>query len=278
MILNGTPWFDLYTYDYYPSELTEFETINPIRIEVGEDNKIHRGDDLVLHYRNFIFEMDSINLEEQKIIAKDLFDRKLINRVVFSGGKSLHLRVSVDEQSEPTNKEEYEFLRKIIKTEYLKLENDDPAVKDPSRLTRYPNGTRYARDAKGFYVYTIPGQHKIYKKQTLLYQNDIELSIDWRTRWDAEIYDRRIREEEFNKIAKTYTGEFNIERYCKYSKNENVRKLYENSFSEGERHNGTMSAIGSLKKIGCPKEIIADLIRKVRLGSEVERKNFLKNL
>jgi hypothetical protein len=278
MIINGTPWFDLYKYDPFPSELTEFETINPIRIEYDSEGKIHRGDEFVTQYRNFVFEMDDKDLNQQKIIAKRLFQKGLINRVVFSGKKSLHLRVSVKEESEPKSKEEYEFLRNIIKTDILKLKSDDPAVKDPSRLTRYPNGTRYARDEHGLYVFTIPGQHKIEAKQTLLYSNNEELTIVWGSKWEADKYRRWCVEEDLKKKSKSYTGSFNLEKFVENTKNENVRKLFNNNFAEGERNTGCMSAIGTLKKAGCPNELIENLIKRVSLGSEMERKNFLRRI
>jgi hypothetical protein len=280
MIKNGSPWFDFYTYDPYPGSFTEFETINPVRLERDEKGKIHRGDDFVLSYRNFIFEMDNESLENQKQKALQLFDKGYVNRIVFSGSKSYHMRVSVTESCEPKTKEEYEFLRNIIKKEWLELEGDDPAVKDPSRLTRYPNGTRYAKDEHGLYIFTIPGQHKIVCRQTLLVPpQNTEIEVDdWKQRWAEEKYRRFCEAEDLRAKAKKYAGTFNIDKFVIRTKNDNVRKLYYNNFGEGERNNGTMSAIGTLKKAGAPREVIENLVLRVDLGSEIERRNFLRRI
>ena len=72
---------------------TEFVTINKL-----VDGSKTAKDINVETYRNFVFEIDNEDIESQIERATRLFQNKIVNRVVHSGGKSMHCRISlVDE-------------------------------------------------------------------------------------------------------------------------------------------------------------------------------------
>lgn len=110
-------------------EEAQFEVLNPV-------NGV-RADDNCISMRNFVFECDETPLFEQKKIAEA--NKSKINRVVFSGNKSLHCRITIN--YEPQSKEEYKWI-------FTRLNNmifsgkADKACGNPARLTRKPNGFR----------------------------------------------------------------------------------------------------------------------------------------
>ena len=65
----------------------QFEVLNPV--------DTYKRDDCVISRRNFVFEMDDTPLEEQKKYLKDLIAKKIVNRWVFSGNKSIDVSTGV---------------------------------------------------------------------------------------------------------------------------------------------------------------------------------------
>jgi hypothetical protein len=124
----------------------QFEVLNPVNT--------YKRDDCVLSRRNFIFEMDDTPLEEQKKYLKDLIDKKIVNRWVFSGNKSIHMRITVNRDVNDT--QEYKYIWKKLNAEYFDGKADR-ACANPARLTRRLNGIRVNFDEHN--------QKKIGKKQ-----------------------------------------------------------------------------------------------------------------
>ena len=110
----------------------QFETINPMK-KFPNGYYESRRDANVATMRNMVFEMDDTPLQEQKQISKELIDKGIVNRVVFSGNKSLHMRVTLDR--EPEEVEQYKFIWSKINDTYFKGKADT-ACRNPSRLTR----------------------------------------------------------------------------------------------------------------------------------------------
>ena len=54
--------------------------------------------------------MDNTPLEEQKKYLKDLIAKKVVNRFVFSGNKSIHMRITVNRDVNDT--QEYKYIWK----------------------------------------------------------------------------------------------------------------------------------------------------------------------
>ena len=124
----------------------QFEVLNPVNI--------YKRDDCVISRRNFIFEMDDTPLEEQKKYLKDLIEKKIVNRWVFSGNKSIHMRITVNRDVNDT--QEYKYIWKKLNAEYFDGKADR-ACANPARLTRRLNGIRVNFDEHN--------QKKIGKKQ-----------------------------------------------------------------------------------------------------------------
>lgn len=139
----------------------QFETINPIKATTfAEEMEIPREeatpDQLVLHskarkdenvysMRNFLFECDDSSLEEQQSRICFLAEKNVINRVVFSGNKSYHCRITINE--EPESIEHYKWLWNKLNDKYFSIAADK-ACSNPARLTRKPNGVRTLKDGR----------------------------------------------------------------------------------------------------------------------------------
>lgn len=111
-----------------------------------------RADLNVCKYRNFMFEIDTLSLEEQKVI----FDGCGIpwTGIVYSGGKSFHAVLSLKQPMESFNTMEsidsykkvwnrlrakIEFYARTIGFEGILI---DVSCKNPSRLSRFPGSIR----------------------------------------------------------------------------------------------------------------------------------------
>lgn len=143
-------------------ELAEaFFTANPINSQVNFNKKYdplvpRRSDINVTKFRNFLFEMDSINLEDQMKLLKEC--EISWGTITFSGSKSLHAILSLQDPlnldpHEKNSVQEYKdtwkkiaaylnskaFELGICKKNQLVI---DASCKNPSRFTRYPNFLR----------------------------------------------------------------------------------------------------------------------------------------
>ena len=122
-------------YTTYPTDNSndEYETINPIK--EGE----RRSDENVVSMRNFVLEMDDVPKEEQKEIARKLVNEHIVNRIVDSGNKSIHFRITV--ANEIRTKEEYKAIHAYLNNTYFNGKADTKCS-NPSRFTRKLNGYR----------------------------------------------------------------------------------------------------------------------------------------
>lgn len=111
----------------------EYQTINPIKEGAS------RADDNVASMRNFVLEMDDTPREEQKALASKLMKEGIVNRVVDSGNKSLHMRITV--ANEILTKDEYKAVHNYLNERFFEG-RADRKCSNPSRFTRNPNGYR----------------------------------------------------------------------------------------------------------------------------------------
>ncbi len=119
----------------------------------------------------FLYEWDNISLDEQKVFTKELIQKGVLQRAVFSGSKSIHHIIELWTNKEPKNKEEYKFLHKFI-AQQLNLFGYDTQCTDSSRLTRCPG---VFRKEKGKW------QELIYYSNENRFKSD-----DWYTYYIAE--------------------------------------------------------------------------------------------
>jgi hypothetical protein len=120
-----------------PSKDTQFETLNPVYLNITAGHKTQRSSDNVSSMRSFIFECDTISKDDQLLLLDK--NKDIINRVVDSGNKSFHMRITIDKEPEDIN--EYKKIWKYINSNYFNSKAD-PACSDPARLTRCPNAVR----------------------------------------------------------------------------------------------------------------------------------------
>ena len=86
----------------------------------------------------FLYEWDNLSLDQQKVYTKQLIQKGVLQRAVFSGSKSIHHIIELWSTREPQNKEEYKFMHQFI-AKSLNLVGYDTQCTDSSRLTRCPN-------------------------------------------------------------------------------------------------------------------------------------------
>jgi hypothetical protein len=128
----------------YTKNIPEFITLNPIRE--------HRLDANVTRMQNFLFELDNMELEQQRALIPYL--RDYVASVVYSGGKSLHFVVQLEKPLEPLlgdNDQQsvfysIKYYKKVwqeiavclgsVAEEVVEDLTFDPSCKNPSRLTR----------------------------------------------------------------------------------------------------------------------------------------------
>lgn len=92
-----------------------------------------RKDSNVTCYRNFLIEIDGMPLADQRALMETI----PYSTLVYSGGKSLHAVISLQEPLK--TKAEYDKLAKRI---LAKVPQADAANKNPSRFTRAPGARR----------------------------------------------------------------------------------------------------------------------------------------
>ncbi len=145
----------------------EFFCVNPLDLYVDHaafmkeeysEHVARRADLNVSSYRNFIFEMDSMPLEDQLNIFRN--SAIPFTSIVYSGSKSYHAILAVEENvvGEAHRRESIEEYKKIWRRLEAKLNLEakkagfvypdgrgsflDGSCKNPSRLTRYPEVVR----------------------------------------------------------------------------------------------------------------------------------------
>lgn len=129
----------------YISSPIEFLCLNPLK----EGNE--RADKNVSAYRNMLFEFDRMEIRTQLEFVRDV--KLPISTIVYSGSKSLHCVLSLEEPL--LEEEEYrvtwfriaDYLYLEAKARGLPVDDGNKTVVDhtcrnPSRLTRFPNVVR----------------------------------------------------------------------------------------------------------------------------------------
>src|SRR6185369_16107260 len=130
----------------HPKHDDEFFSINALYSNRDEnpiepwhsENKPRRADHNVASFRNFLIELDNMPLAEQI----DYVTKRIpVTSIVYSGGKSYHFIVSLEQAL--ANAEQYlEVARRI----QLAVPACDRACKNPSRLSRLPGAIRKDTD------------------------------------------------------------------------------------------------------------------------------------
>lgn len=150
-----------------PEEYFEYFSINPMHgrhdfgylMKDGRDYNVPRRADInVVDFRNFLFEMDSIGLEDQRRIFENCGIP--FTSIVYSGGKSYHAILGLSEglkcdynciDSSKAYKRVWRRLAAYIDRQARSMGYEYPegcgsfidrACSNPSRLSRFPNSKR----------------------------------------------------------------------------------------------------------------------------------------
>ncbi|MDR1338091.1 MAG: hypothetical protein LBJ73_03630 [Rickettsiales bacterium] len=233
-----------------------FETVNPLvatpparRAKDGAPRLVRENFRLC----NFLIESDTMPLHEQSKLADRLVSLGVINRVVFSGNKSLHMIITV--RDEPDTIDEYKWLFFHLMTKFGLAERTwipekakykytgcvDLSLCNPNRSTRRPDCFRTIERAApdGTVV-------KSQIKQELRYESDNIFDIDWRPIYNHEMQQARIQQEYniSNSQISWMKGNRNIDGFMT---NYAAKNLISLSFEKGSGHSTGIILIGAAK-------------------------------
>lgn len=217
-----------------PSKETQFETLNPVCLNITDGHKTPRSSDNVSSMRSFIFECDDTSKEDQlKLLERN---RDIINRAVDSGNKSIHMKITIDK--EPEDIIEYKKIWKYINEKYFDSKADS-ACSDPARLTRCPNAVRDNGNI-----------------QTLIYESDVIMNKPVIEKTFQELYPENYRISNVVSNDKPWIQKLQA---AKTERAELVRKFP--TMPDGTRHENVWKVIGWLKWAGAAKAEAADYIK-----------------
>ena len=256
-----------------------FETINPINDKIqlpGPHYDQKQGkwvvpknvfDKNVLSRKRFLYEIDGMTLENQKELLEPLLKNRVIQRVVYSGNKSLHCVIEVEDEPDASeNDEMYKWLWRAMAWKYFKdgrfrdvslpmkidntfLEVVDNRCGHPSRTTRSPFAIR-KDEGTGFRPV----------EQKLLYFEDVRLDSGWR-----KVYRQmKAREEAERERMRRYAHRNawqNRGQGKKVPKSEAARRFLAGDMSDGWKHSSMGSAIASLKACGYSRDEVAGIFQ-----------------
>lgn len=198
----------------------------------------------------FLYEFDSVPLEEQYEILERLIKINVLQRAVFSGSKSIHFIIEINIKSQPTDKMEYRYLHRYI-AEQLGLTKCDMQCIDPSRLTRAPNVKRKSNGSI----------------QTLLYYNNaarFPIPDGWRRSYknSMAISDEAFVKGLLDKLNKGKRRRLTISQKRDFADTYISKEVVKGSFDDGNRHNNVPRIIKALK-LACDLSVgeVQDLLR-----------------
>lgn len=128
---------------YDTSNYARYFSVNPLLIGTDKlpSRPSHsrfvgrRADINVSAFRNILCEFDILSLEAQHRYIEE--SEVPYSTLVYSGGKSLHMIISLEWPC--ASRDEY---RELVKRVYTKLKHVDHSTSNPSRLSRAPGATR----------------------------------------------------------------------------------------------------------------------------------------
>jgi hypothetical protein len=225
-----------------PTVWNEFELLNPAMKPVGNDGRGASNENCSSNF-NYLFEFDDITKREQESLIKSV--RGYINRVVFSGSKSYHCIVTINED---LKSEDYKFMWGFL-NENLFEGKADKACSNPARRTRKPEVIRKDTGLK----------------QDFIFQRDIRLDFEYK-----EFYNEWLRDKEINEIAvrlagnnRRYDNEVDLRTLAGRNINQNAKDLINGNLTrDGTRHARIFSAVSSLNGLNRTKEEVYELAGK----------------
>jgi hypothetical protein len=224
-----------------PGVWNEFEILNKVIKPVGNDGKGASNNNCIFNI-NYLFEFDTITRKEQEQLIKNV--REFINRVVFSGSKSYHCIVTINDD---LSGEGYKWMWNFL-NENLFEGLADKACSNPARRTRKPGVIRKDTGLE----------------QKLIFLRNIRVEFEYR-----KYYDEWLRKQEIKTMAARLAA--NNQRYnqvelqtlAERNINQNAKDLITGDLiQDGTRHDRIFSAVASLKGLNRGKEEVYELAKR----------------
>lgn len=267
------------------TEEFQFECLNPLQTtsfakdfgieltEATEEQLVEslkaRKDVNVSSMRNFIFECDGISLKEQaKRIVFYIKNKKAINRVVFSGNKSFHCRITINK--DPENLYHYKWLWNKLNEKFF-AGTADRACANPSRLTRKPNGVR------------IKNGKKIVQK-LVFEDNSIILDVsnfdfDWNTE-KAKLKWKEILKEDNDYKKRVPKNALIIDELASMPESSQEKEQWQRAWALAQ-NDGTLSyqeAASAVSYLGCLGYTADEIIQQIEFGKWNFKKEYIKKI
>jgi len=265
------------------TEAYQFECLNPLKItsfaeemEIDEKKATKeqlikrlrtRKDINVSSMRNFIFECDNSTLKEQIERASFLKNKKILNRIVFSGNKSLHCRITINE--DPENIEHYKWLWGKLNDKFF-AGVADKACANPSRLTRKPNGVR------------IKGGKTVLQK--LLFEDDSIVfdSTIFDQGWEIEKAERKLHDlyRERHKVDRDPKNSLIIDELASMPESSQEKEQWQRAWALAQ-NDGTLSyqeAASAVSYLGCLGFTADEIVQQIEFGKWNFKKEYIEKI
>ena len=238
--INIMPGIELET---GPTVWNNFELLNPVIKPVGNDGKGATNTNCLSH-RNYLFEFDNSTKQEQENLINAV--REFINRVVFSGKKSYHCIITINDD---LNGDSYNWMWSFL-NENLFESLADKNCSNPARRTRKPNVIRKDTGLN----------------QRFIFQRNIRLDFEYK-----KYHDEWLRKQEINNMAfrlanknRQYNhNQVELQELVERNINQNAKDLINGTLSQdGTRHDRIFSAVSSLKGLNRMKEEVYELVKE----------------
>lgn len=265
------------------TETYQFECLNPLKttsfaeeMEIDERKATKeqtkkrlrtRKDANVSSMRNFIFECDNSTLKEQVERASFLKEKKVLNRIVFSGNKSLHCRITINE--DPENIEHYKWLWGKLNDKFF-AGIADRACANPSRLTRKPNGVRIKNGKKIL-------QKLLFENNTIVFDSTI-----FDQSWEIEKAERKLHSlyREKHKVDREPKNSLIIDELASMPESSQEKEQWQRAWALAQ-NDGTLSyqeAASAVSYLGCLGYTADDIIQQIEFGKWNFKKEYIEKI
>lgn len=165
----------------YADESGIFESVNMLvdaPIPKLDDRGLPKNTNENFRGFSFLFESDTLSLADQLDQARRLVSLGVINKVVFSGGKSYHMRCTVNNEAVGTTERRWLFFHIVDK---YNIAGVDPVCFNTARGIRRGGAIRDIEVKRPDGTVTIKPV-----EQTLIHQNNAILKLNWRPIYNSE--------------------------------------------------------------------------------------------
>ena len=261
----------------------QFECLNPLKTtsfaeEMGIDIRKAtreqlikrlktRKDSNVSSMRNFIFECDNSTLKEQVERASFLKEKKVLNRIVFSGNKSLHCRITINE--DPESLEHYKWLWGKMNEKFFGG-LADRACSNPARLTRKPNGVRIKAGKEIV-------QKLIFEDNTIIFDATI-----FSQSWEIEKAERKIHSlyRERHKVDREPRNALIIDELESMPESSQEKECWQKAWALAQ-NDGTLTyqeAASAVSYLGCLGFIADEIVQQIEFGKWNFKKEYIEKI